>query len=683
MCAADFPVVGIGASAGGLDALTALVEALPVSGGMAYILVQHLDPQHKSLLAELLGKHTKLPITEAREGNSLERDHIFVIPPGQYLAIAGGALHLQKPTAPHGARMPIDFLFKSMAGELGNRACGIVLSGTGTDGTHGVRAIRDQGGFTIAQDFSEAEYPAMPQSAAADGNVDCALPVAQMPDALMHRASSPSEQAEPAGGGASTVLPAIIDLLRTKTDHDFTHYKMGTLQRRIERRMALASIPVTEMGQYLAILEADPAERDVLATDLLINVTSFFRDTQVFDRLSKTIVPQIVSQHTDSGPLRIWVAGCSTGEEAYSLAMMFTEAIAAAGRPIKLCVLASDVDADAIATARRGHYPHSIAADVSKERLAQFFVKGDIGYTVVPELRADIVFSAQDLLTDPPFSRIDLVSCRNLLIYLGPDAQAKAIGLFHFALRPGGTLVLGTSETIGHADAQFTPIAKTDRIYRHIGKSRPGAFLFSPHPGDGMQVPNPTDRAAAKARQPILAELCRRLVLERFAPAAVLINRRNECIYSLGATERYLRVAPGYPTHDLLAMASPGLRGHLRTAISKVDRTTPHIIAAGGRAKHGGKSVPFDLDVRSVMHDGKNCCWLALSIATALLPRPARLRGSTLAPASPTWKRNWKLPTRNCRRHSTILPYSMRSIARSMKRRCRSTRSISPPTKSC
>lgn len=603
-----------------------------MDGGLAYIIVQHLEPHHDSLLADLLAQHSKLPIAEACERTIIAPDHIYVIPAGQYLSVVSGALHLQKPIAPHGARMPIDFLFESMALGLGSRACAIVLSGTGSDGTKGIKAIRDKGGFTIAQDPAEAEYDAMPQSAVAGGHIDRVLPVAAMPAALLERCKGHPGNAAPVLTDQAAALAEIIDLLRKQTGHDFTQYKMGTLQRRIERRMALASIPLTAMARYLAILAEDAAERDLLANDMLINVTSFFRDTQVFDLLSKTIVPDIVHQHAEGGPLRIWVAGCSTGEEAYSLAMVFAEAIAASGRAIKLSVLASDVDADAIATARRGHYPDSIATDVSQERLARFFCKDQHGYTVVPELRADIVFSVQDLLADPPFSRIDLVSCRNLMIYLGPEAQAKAIGLFHFALVPGGTLVLGTSETIGHADGQFTAIAKAERIYRHIGKSRPGAFLFSPHPGDGMPSPSTADQAAATARQPILAELCRRLVIERLAPAAVLINRRHECIYSLGATERYLRVAPGYPTHNLLAMAAPGLRGKLRAAITRVDHAAPHLVTAGGRTKRDGKSVPFDLDVRLVLHDGEELLLVAFIDRHGPRPKPSPIQPAAESP---------------------------------------------------
>ena len=602
----DVAIVGIGASAGGLDALTKLVAALPADGGMAYVIVQHLDPTHKSLMAELLAEHTAMPVLQATDGAVVKADHIYVIPAGSYLSVGGGALHLSKPTAPHGARMPVDFLFESIAKEYGDRAIAVILSGTGTDGTVGIKAIKASCGFIIAQDPAEAEYDGMPQSAIATGLVDATLAVAKMPATLAAHFEGPRADAT-AKLPATTndILPRIIDLLRKNTAHDFTLYKMGTLQRRIERRMALASIPVSDMGRYLAVLEKDSAELNLLATDLLINVTSFFRDPKVFDLLAKTIVPDIVRLHTENRPLRIWIAGCSTGEETYSLAMIFAEAISDAKRTIKLCVFASDVDPDAVATAREGHYPDTIAADVSPERLARFFVKQDHGYTVVPDLRANVVFTIQDLLADPPFSRLDFVSCRNLLIYLGPDAQAKVIALFHFALRQGGILLLGTSETVGHAEGQFETIAKPERIYRHIGKSRPGALLFSTSDASRMRGPPHVDQSQVAVRQPALADLCRRLVLESYAPAVVLINRNFECLYSMGPTDRYLRVAPGYPSHDLLAMATSGLRTKLRATIEKVSRTKPHATVAGGRAKYDGRTVPFIIDVRSLQHDGE------------------------------------------------------------------------------
>lgn len=602
--ALGFPVVGVGASAGGLEALTKLISLLPVDGGMAYILVQHLDPSHKSLMGELLAEHTDMPVMQAAEGVAVERNHIYVIPAGVYLAVADGALHLSEPAEAHGARMPIDFLLASMADDLGKGAVGIILSGTGTDGTEGLAALRKAGGFVIVQEPAEAEFDGMPQSAVASGVADAVLPVAKMPAALvafvkgLRPAPSrvPTATEEPA-------LPQIIQLLRANTAHDFTLYKMGTLQRRIERRMAIASPPLTDMGEYLAVLKEDADELAVLATDLLINVTAFFRDTKVFDLLEKTIIPDIVKAHEDGQPLRIWIAGCSTGEETYSLAILFVEAIAAAKRQIKLSVFASDVDPDAVATAREGHYPDSITDAVSPARLKRFFVKAETGYTVSPDLRGDVVFTIQDLLADPPFSKLDFVSCRNVLIYLGAEAQAKVIALFHFALKKDGILLLGTSETVGHADAMFVSVAKSERVYRQVGKSRPSPLVFATSAGDTLRVPPRVDQGTEGTRHSAFADLCRRLVLDNLAPAAVLINRRHECLYSVGPTERYLRVPQGYPTHDVLAMATPGLRARIREAVEQVNEKAPHIRTMGGHAKRDGLSVAFDIDVRLVMHN--------------------------------------------------------------------------------
>jgi len=603
---AHFPVVGIGASAGGLEALTRLITDLPSNTGMGYILVQHLEPTHESLLGELLAEHTKMPVRQAAEGMIVEPDHIYVIPPGAYLSLAAGALHLSKPAAPHGARMPVDFLLESMAKELGAPAHAVILSGTGNDGTRGIEAIHDMGGFVLVQDPAEAEYDGMPQSAVASGFADAVLQVAAMPKALLaHARSLHLAPTRPPASVADDALPRIIEHLRKNTAHNFALYKMGTLQRRIERRMALASIPATEMMRYLEVIQHDKAERNLLATDLLINVTRFFRDPDVFELLSATIAPQIVRLHSEDRPLRIWVAGCSTGEEAYSLAIVFSEAIAASGRAIKLAIFASDVDPDAVATAREGQYPETISADLSPERLARFFVKHDHGFAVGPELRGAIVFTIQDLLADPPFSKLDFVSCRNVLIYLGPEAQAKVIALFHFALQHDGILLLGTSETVGHVESQFKSVAKSERIYRRIGKNRTGAQLFTANSGDGVRVPLRRNGVSTLDPQTALAELCRRMVLENLSPAAVVINRSHECLYLMGPTERYLRVAPGYATHDLLAMAKPGLRNRLRAAIEQVTREMAHLVTTGGRTQGDGRTTLFDLDIRLFLHQGE------------------------------------------------------------------------------
>ena len=608
----NFFVVAIGASAGGLAACTKLVESFPNRTGMAFVLVQHLDPTHESLMVDLLATHTALKVVQAEENMLLEIEHLYVIPPGSYLAIADNRLTLSKPEARHGTRLPFDFFLNSLAVAAGRRAVAVVLSGTGSDGSLGLAAIKRSGGFAIAQDPKEAGFGGMPTSAVETGLVDLVLPIAEIPAALMsHKTYRGAGSVElltndAAGGSLSqqSTLADIVSLLRAKTVHNFSLYKTGTLQRRIERRMALLSIDARQMGKYLQILRKDKGELDFLAKDLLIHVTNFFRDTKVFDILHSKIVPDLVGAATDR-PLRVWVAGCSTGEEAYSLTMLFREALQAAKSNLKLQVFASDVDADSIAVAREGLYPATIEADVSPERLARFFTKEEHGYRIQPELRATIVFTVQDVLTDPPFSRLDMVSCRNMLIYLGAEAQAKALALFHFALRSGGILLLGSSETIGSLGERFEVVAKAERIFRHVGLSRPGDFGFAITAIDGQRTQIRSGRTPGASRQAILAELCRRIVLESFAPAAVLINAKNECLYTLGATDRYLRVAPGHPTHELFAMTPPIFQTKMRTAIQRARAETSPAVVSGCRIEHDGAMIYFSISVQSVMSEGE------------------------------------------------------------------------------
>ncbi len=604
----DFLIVGIGASAGGLDACRKLVEALPAKNGMAFILVQHLDPTHESMMVSLLASHTPMIVRQAADGMLLERDQLYVIPPGTYPSVGNGALHLSEPRARHGARLPFDFLLHSLAEEYGERAVGVILSGTAADGSLGLKAVKEKGGLVIAQDPDEATHDGMPRNAILTGAVDLVLPVAKIPDTLVkydrRMALTRTQNSLRAQGTAEDWVPGIIDLLRTKTAHDFRLYKSGTLQRRIERRMAMAAVETDNMDRYLKILHGDVRELDLLAKDLLINVTSFFRDPKVFDLLAEKIVPDLIRSHAPDQPLRIWIAGCSTGEETYSLAMLFREQIAAAKHNIKLQAIASDVDPGAVARAREGLFPSAIEADVSPERLARFFTKEDQGYRVLPELRAGVVFTVQDVLADPPFSRLDLVSCRNLLIYLLPEAQAKVISLFHFALREGGLLLLGSSETVANADGRFEAISKPGRIYRHIGGSRPGDLGFSLSAADGLRVPA-HGQEPGPSRQTALAELCRRLVIEAYAPAAVLIDRKHECLYFLGPTDRYLHMPQGHPTRDLLGMARQDLRIRLRSAIQRANQENVRVVIAGGCSNQDGASSTFSIVVQPVLSEGQ------------------------------------------------------------------------------
>lgn len=602
-----FPVVGIGASAGGLEACKKLVAGLAVNSGMAFILVQHLEPTHESMMVDLLSGKTSIPVKQAVDGMPLERDHLYVIPPGRYLSVEQGALRLSQPKDRHGARLPFDFLLQSLAKECGQRAICVVLSGTGSDGSIGLKAVKENSGFVLVQSPDEAGYDGMPRSAIATGMVDLVLEAAKIPAALMNYAHTLSLGADSDSPAPSTDdakwLTDIINILREKTAHDFTLYKPGTLQRRIERRMGMRAIKPEDKNSYIEILTADAEEVQSLAKDLLINVTNFFRDQTVFDYLAEKVIPNLIRSHGSDQPFRIWIAGCSSGEEAYSHAILIQEQIEAQDSHIKLQVFASDVDEDAVISAREGLYPESIEAEVSPDRLARFFVKEGNSYRVASDLRASVVFTVQDVLSDPPFSRLDMISCRNLLIYLSPEAQAKVISLFHFALKPGGLLLLGNSETIGSNSDSFEVISKTERLYRHVGPNRRGGF--SPALDNNVRVPVRSSQSLAPSRQSYLAEICRRMVLENYAPAAVLTNLKHECLYSLGPTDRYLHVAPGHLTNDLLAMVRHGMSTKLASAISRANQEKTRITVDGGQIKNNGDSVSFSMTVQSIQNDGE------------------------------------------------------------------------------
>jgi two-component system CheB/CheR fusion protein len=598
----DFLVVGLGASSGGLEALYKLFDALPSDTGMAFILVQHLDPTHGSMMVGLLAGHTAMTVSEAADGMPIERDHVYVIPPGVYLSIGEGALRLTNPRERHGARMPFDFLLRSLAEECGARAVCAVLSGTGADGSVGLTAIRANGGLVIVQDPKDAAQGGMPRSAILTGAVDLVLPVAEIPAALVkHRHKSirqthlEPERAAPAPSDGAP-LAEIIDLLRAHTAHNFALYKEGTVRRQIERRMAMASIK--EIGLYLDTMRQEPDEIDRLAKDMLINVTQFFRDEKTFEVLAETIIPELIRRQPHDMPIRIWDAGCSTGEETYSIAMLFLEEMASSKRNVKLQVFASDVDDDALAIARNGQYPESIRKDVSPARLERFFVKEDRNYRVTRELRETVVFTTQDLLADAPFSRLDLVSCRNVLIYLRPEVQEKVLSLFHFALREDGILVLGASETIGDFGDRFEPISKRHRIFRHLGRSRPGEVVFPIATGEGGRTTPPPARSAAPRTD--TGALARQALLDVYAPASVMINPRHECLYYFGPIDRYLKVAAGEASRDLFAMARDGLRTRLRAAVHQASREQVRVVLGGAQMDRNGEAVAVSVSVQPI-----------------------------------------------------------------------------------
>ena len=623
----DFLVVGIGASAGGLEALYKLFDALPFDTGMAFILVLHLDPTHSSMMVGLLSGHTAMPVTEAADGAPIEPDRVYVIPPGAYLSISKGLLRLSSPPERRGARMPFDFFLRSLAEDCGGRAVCGVLSGSGADGSAGLMAVRENGGLVIVQEPEEAAQAGMPRSAILTGLVDLVLPASAIPAALLrhsrkslHKPRSERQSAAPqAGGGDDSALAGIIDVLRTRTSLDFALYKEGTLLRQIKRRMMAASIE--DMGVYLTAIHQDPDEIDRLAKDLLINVTNFFRDQAAFDVLAETILPELIAQQPLEVPLRIWDAGCSTGEETYSIAMLFLEAIGASNRNVKLQIFASDVADDALAVARNGLYSESICKNVSPERLKRFFMKEGRSYRVTRELRETVVFTAQDLLADAPFSRLDFISCRNVLIYLRPDVQGKVISLFHFALREGGILFLGAAEALGDFGDRFAPISKKHRILRHLSRSRPGevAFPIALSKRDRGRATHSGRSSEPAAARPTIANLARQALLDAYAPASVLINARDEGLFYFGPIDRYLKVAAGEASRNLLSMAREGLRTKLRAVIRKASREQASVTVGRARMQRDGEAVAVSLSVVPVQSGGEGL--LLVSFADELEQR--------------------------------------------------------------
>jgi two-component system CheB/CheR fusion protein len=590
-------IVGIGASAGGLDACRRLMSGIPANSGLAFILIQHLDPKQDSLLVELLAKVSAVPVAQATNGMIVEADHLYVIPPGKFLSFSSGALHLSEPPTRPGFRLPFDYLLKSLADAVGPRAICVILSGSGADGTIGLKAIKAAGGLVISQAPDDAAYAGMPRSAVSTGEVDFILTI----DDIGKRLLTLPKLFGIIPPNASN--DGIITLLKKTSRHDFTYYKAGTLERRISQRMRLSGYAESDVDGYIKMLENDPEERDRLADDLLINVTSFFRDPKVFETLASDIIPALLASTKDR-TVRIWVAGCSTGEETYSLAMLFQEGLTVANSPAKLQIFASDVDAKAVAEARDGTYPFDIENSISVARLKRFFTKEETGYRVSPDIRANVVFAVQDVLADPPFSNLDFVSCRNLLIYLRPEAQERVIAIFNFSLRKDGILLLGSAETVGAADGRFAILSKPSRLYRKTATG-PTNLEFSIPGGELVRAPQRAGMARSVAQGNDISDFHKRLVLEVHSPAAMLINPRFECLFSSGPTERYLRVVKGYPTQDLLAMLAPTLRARVKSAVSLADKEQCRIIEPGGRITHNNLATLFNIDVLPVMRSGE------------------------------------------------------------------------------
>ncbi len=597
---ATIPVVGIGASAGGLDAFIRLIESVPEHTGMAFVLIQHLSPNHESMMARLLGAHTHMTVRQIDHGMNLERDCVYVNAPGQNVSLSGDALLISDLPAGPQAHLPFDFFLTTLALERNGHAMCVILSGTGKDGSIGLKSVKRVGGFVIAQDPDDAEFDGMPKSAIQTRDVDAVLPAGKIPAALVNWNELPIDPSSglhtPQDESPPAWLSQIIFILREQTGSDFSLYKPGTLVRRITRRMSLLPENDTQASDYVKLLRQNPQECEALAADLLINVTQFFRDPEVFEFLEREVIPNLVRKHNADSPIRVWVAGCSSGEEVWSLAMLLYEAIEADGRNIRLQILASDVDADAITTARAGIYPHSIAADITEARLERFFAPDDRGYKIRDSLRAQTVFTRQNLISDPPFARLDLISCRNVMIYLGQEAQSKIISYFQFSLVPGGILLLGASETGGDVSGRFEVVSKPARVYRRVGK-RTAADAANSGTGEDTGSP-PFVLELDPPPDARYADVSRRAVAQFFTPASVLVSRPGACLHFMGSVEQYLVVAPGSASLDILPMVPLSHRAALREAIATAGPEQPLTKLAGLKPLDNGSSKRFVTEVR-------------------------------------------------------------------------------------
>jgi two-component system CheB/CheR fusion protein len=568
---AAFPVIGIGASAGGLEACSQFFEAMAGDSGMAFVLVQHLPPERESLVADILSRKTTMPVHQVEPGMRVEPDHVYVIRPGYTLTIENGRLQLGQSVAARGHRRPVDDFFRSLAAEQKEKTIVIVMSGMGSNGSAGAQAVKAAGGICLAQDPDTAEFPSMPYSLIHSGYADFVAAPADMPQLLMSYAQHPyyagggesREHAEDALRRERQHFNEILALLRAGTGRDYSGYKRPTLLRRIQRRMGLAQL--TSFSDYVALLRSKPEEVAGLNTDLTINVTGFFRDAPAWEALRTQAIEPMVAERDNLSQLRAWVAGCASGEEAYTVAMLLVEEAQRQRKRLDIKIFATDTAEKMLANARAGQFPGGIEGDISQERLDRFFEKDDHAYRIRKDLRELVVFAPQNLLTDPPFSRLDLCTCRNLLIYLEPVTQRRVISLMHFSLRANGVLFLGNSETVGQADDLFEPVDRKWRIYRRIGPTR-HELLRMPAGHRGMigALPIRSKRAIEHAG---FGQLIHRVVSEHHAPTLVVIDRHDRIVYFQGRTERYLSHPPGEPTRNLLEMTREPLRSRLRIAV--------------------------------------------------------------------------------------------------------------------
>lgn len=601
-----FPVVGIGASAGGVEALQTFFAEVKPGTGLAFVVVQHLDPDHRSVLAELIGRVSQVPVAVVEDGALVEHNRVYVIPPNATLTIEANRLHLSPPAPRRGVRVPIDTFFASLAEDHGELAACVILSGTGSDGTIGLRVIKERGGLTLAQEG--AQYDGMMLSALATGLVDYVLPAGEMPAKL----SEYFRHLDDFGGrkgpdginrDAADSFTQVCALLRTRTGHDFSGYKDKTIIRRVQRRMQV--LQIDNVPEFLERLRKDPHEVDALFQDLLIGVTGFFRDPNVFETLERVVIPRLFEGKSTGDTVRVWVPGCSTGEEAYTIAMLLREHLPEWRTAPKLQIFASDIDQHSLEVARTGRYPATITTDLPSNLLARYMVREDGTYRVIDELREICLFTIHNLLHDAPFSKLDLISCRNLLIYLNPDTQDRLIPLFHYALRDGGYLFLGTSENVTKHSRLFSIVDKDG----HIFKRRPQSGRVLPEfpltarnvsaQRQSMQPHSVHEVGSAK-------DLAERLLLDHFSPAYVVINSEGEVLHASARTGKYLELPAGPPNNNIFSMARSGLRLDLRAVIHKAVESGQVAVQGNLAVVTNGGQQSIDLIVEPVRTSGNS-----------------------------------------------------------------------------
>lgn len=596
-----FPIVGIGASAGGLDALDLFFSNMPVDTGMAFVVIQHLDPNHVGMMPELLQRSTLMKVYQASDRLKIKPNCIYVIPPNKSLSILRGALYLFVPVETHGLRLPIDIFFRSLADDMLERSVGVILSGMGSDGSIGLKYIKEKNGIVLVQDPATAKFDSMPRNATKSVIADIVADVEELPRLLIAFLKfSPNAKITPdLELKNKSNLDKIIILLREQSGHDFSLYKKNTLFRRIERRKGIHQID--KISNYVRFLQENPKEVEILFKELLIGVTSFFRDTAVWEELQRNIIPALLDRLPGEYVLRAWVTGCSTGEEAYSLAIVFKEVIEKihTHKNLTLQIFATDLDNDAIDKARKGFFPSNIAADVSAERLSRFFTAEGDGYRLNSIIREMVVFAPQNVIKDPPFTRLDILSCRNMLIYMEPELQKKLIALFDYCLNPGGILVLGTAETPGNIKSALIELESKLKIYKRTAS--PISAELGDFPSSFYQhKPVTAEKKLTPKVFENLQSLTDQILLQRFAPASVLINGNGDILYITGRTGKYLEPVAGKANWNIYAMAREGLRHELPGALRKTMQNFEPVVLRSIKIGTNGGTQFVDVTIQRI-----------------------------------------------------------------------------------